>query len=329
MVKTKNRRKKSMGGLLLTFTTIVLAIFALISALKSTGLLFGDRDKSKSTMPTTLTSPAASITPVVSATATKEKDTTPGVTTPEIIRNPGQLNISELEKLDNKTLAWWIKLNGEYRTPETTPEIMDILKNHEGYYVVDTSVKKVYLTFDEGYENGYTGKILDTLKENNVRALFFITSGYLKNSAELVRRMVEEGHEVGNHSVNHKSMPSITDMTVFESEIENLTNSFKNLFDKDMLYFRPPMGEYSVRSLEATSQLGYKSVFWSFAYEDWNVDKQKGADNAYNVCMKNIHNGAIYLLHAVSKDNADALDRIIKGIRAQGYEIGDPLDIGR
>jgi len=186
----------------------------------------------------------------------------------------------------------------------------------------DTNNKKIYLTFDEGYENGYTGSILNTLKACNVPAVFFITGPYLKDHEELVERMIKEGHSVGNHTVNHPSLPSVSDQVIRE-EVTKLDNNFYQKFNEHMVFFRAPKGEYSERTLKITSDMGYVNLFWSLAYDDWYRDKVRGKEYAHDVITKNLHNGAIILLHAVSKDNKDALPDIIKSAREQGYEFGD------
>lgn len=223
---------------------------------------------------------------------------------------------------DNKLLRWGISRRPDNQTPAADPGAPELIKQYGGIYIGDTSKKKIYLTFDEGYENGYTGKILDVLRNNNVKAVFFITGPYLKDHQDLVRRMVEEGHSVGNHTIHHPSLPSVNDKQL-EEELLGLDRAFKEKFDQNMKFLRPPKGEYSERTLALSQKLGYCNLFWSFAYDDWYKDKSRGADYAYAIVDRNLHNGAVLLLHAVSKDNADALDRIIKGARAKGYEIGD------
>jgi len=226
----------------------------------------------------------------------------------------------------NKLLRWGISRKKDHMPPDADPGAPQLLAKYGGIYIGDTSEKKIYLTFDEGYENGYTAKILDVLRDNNVRAVFFITGPYLKQHQDLVRRMVEEGHIVGNHTVHHPSLPSLNDEEL-EEEVLGLERAFYEKFGRKMKYLRPPKGEYSERTLAITQKLGYRNLFWSFAYDDWYRDKIRGADYAYNIVMRNLHNGAVLLLHAVSKDNAEALDRIIKGAREMGYEIGDVDDI--
>ncbi len=261
------------------------------------------------------------INPTATPVPTDNTDIEPsGSVQPEVSERVGKLDSEVLDKLDNTTKGWWISLNKEHKTPTIPGDIKDLIDKYDGYYVADTSEKVVYLTFDEGYENGYTPMILDTLKENDVKSVFFITSQFLNQNSDLVQRMLDEGHIIGNHSVNHPSMPD-KDYDGIIKEICGLEDMFAEKFGKGFNYFRPPQGNYSERTLAATQQLGYKTIFWSFAYDDWDVTKVRGADYAYNKVMDNLHNGAIYLLHAVSKDNAEGLDKIIKGIREEGYEI--------
>lgn len=235
------------------------------------------------------------------------------------------LDFAMLDTLDNTRLAWGLRLNNRHEVPEVPVRTKELLAKYDGVYTGDTSEKVIYLTFDEGYENGYTPMILDTLKANDVKSIFFVTGPYIKSQPELVQRMLDEGHLVGNHTIKHPSLPTISNEAL-ENELYGLEKQFVDAFGKGFRYMRPPMGEYSEKVLAAARQLGYKTVFWSFAYLDYDVNNQKGPDNAYNVVMNNLHNGAVILLHAVSKDNAEALDRIIKGIREQGYEIR-PFDL--
>jgi len=231
------------------------------------------------------------------------------------------------ETVYNSTIrSWGIKRKPNGQIPDADPGAPELLEKYGGIYIGDTSKKEIYLTFDEGYENGYTSKILDVLRDNNVKAVFFITGPYLKEHQDLVRRMVEEGHYVGNHTISHPSLPTL-DNARLEEEVLGLDRVFYEKFNQHMKFLRPPKGEYSERSLALTSKLGYCNMFWSFAYDDWYRDKIRGPEYAYNKVMENLHNGAILLLHAVSKDNADALDMIIKGARERGYTFGDPINL--
>ncbi len=228
----------------------------------------------------------------------------------------------------NNLLRWGILRKGFGKTPDADPGAPELLNKYGALYIGDTEKNEIYLTFDEGYENGYTPKILDVLKENNVKAVFFITGPYLSEHQDLVRRMVEEGHIIGNHSIHHPSLPSVDDKTL-EEEILGLDRAFFEKFGKHMQFLRPPKGEYSERTLAITQKLGYVNLFWSFAYDDWYKDKIRGAQYAYDKVMNNLHNGEVMLLHAVSKDNADALDMIIRGARSKGFEFADPSNLLR
>ncbi len=217
----------------------------------------------------------------------------------------------------NDRKSWWFSRN----TTKTPPSAqMDInISQYDAYYLGDVSRKVIYLTFDEGYENGCTSQILDTLKANDVPAAFFVTKSYIESEPELVKRMVNEGHVVGNHSVTHPDLTALTDEQIAE-EINGCAEYFKEVTGQDMPpFFRPPEGVYSIRTLEKTQQLGYKTIFWSFAYRDWVTDDQPGKEAAFNNIINYSHNGCIMLLHAVSQSNTEALDSAIKELKAQGY----------
>ncbi|HEX2947305.1 MAG TPA: polysaccharide deacetylase family protein [Clostridia bacterium] len=228
--------------------------------------------------------------------------------------------------LSNKVIGWGISRRPDNQTPAADPGAPALLKKYGGAYLGNTDSKVIYLTFDEGYENGYTPMILDTLRDNNVKAIFFITGPYLNGHQELVRRMVEEGHYVGNHTIHHPSLPSLGDSQL-EEELLGLDRAFKEKFGENMQFLRPPKGEYSERTLALTQKLGYCNLFWSFAYDDWYRDRYRGAQYVYDIVMRNLHNGAVLLLHAVSRDNAQALDSIIKGAKEKGYTVGDPKEL--
>jgi len=223
--------------------------------------------------------------------------------------------------LSNKKIGWGIKREKDHKTPDLGAENLKLLEQYNGVGIGDINSNKVYLTFDEGYEAGYTEQILNTLKVNNVQATFFITAHYVNSQPELVRKMIDEGHIIGNHTVNHKSMPDLTDEKI-KKEIMDLHTSVYEKFGYEMKYIRPPMGEFSERTLEIINKLGYKTVMWSLAYDDWDENKQGREEYAEEKILENIHNGAIILLHGNSKDNANVLDNCIKEIRNMGYEFG-------
>lgn len=179
--------------------------------------------------------------------------------------------------------------------------------------------KNILLTFDQGYENGYTAQILDTLKEKKVKAVFFLLQDYAERNPELVQRMIDEGHIVGNHSVSHYSMP---DLSVEEcrQEIEGLQEYMKQNFGVTMKLFRPPMGEFSEQSLSVTKDCGLSTMLWSFAYADWDVNAQPDPAQAKEKLIGAAHEGAVYLLHSVSQTNAEVLGEVIDGIRDEGFE---------
>ncbi len=263
-------------------------------------------------------------TPTPTPTPSHSPQNIPSQPVPKVAAGE-KLKFDVIDKLDNTKYSWWLSLNNQHKTPGFPSQAKKFVEKHDGIYIGDTTRKIVYLTFDEGYENGYTSKILDVLKADNVKSIFFVTGPYIKEHPELVKRMLDEGHLVGNHTINHPSLPTVSD-TALENELYGLEKQFSAQYGKGFKYMRPPMGEYSEKVLVAAQQLGYKTVFWSYAYKDYDVNDQKGADYAYKMVMNNLHNGAVYLLHAVSKDNAEALDRIIKDLRAEGYTIS-PFDL--
>nr|WP_243647103.1 delta-lactam-biosynthetic de-N-acetylase [Scopulibacillus darangshiensis] len=214
---------------------------------------------------------------------------------------------------------WYFKPSKDNKPATTEPEYEALLNKYNGIYIGNTSKKIIYLTFDNGYEAGYTDDILDTLKAEHVPAAFFITGHYIKDQPELVKRMVEEGHIVGNHSWGHPDLSKISNAK-YKTELEKLKMAYTELTGKtQMKYLRPPRGTFSKQSLKMADKLGYTSVFWSFAYKDWMRNEQKGPDYAYKNIMKRVHPGAVMLLHTVSKDNAEALGRVIEDLKKKGY----------
>lgn len=228
-------------------------------------------------------------------------------------------NIQEIEGLSNKKIGWGIKRNDNHEQPDVGSKNREILDKYNGYCLGNKDSKKVYLTFDEGYEAGYTEKILAVLKENDVKATFFITAHYVNTKPELVQKMIDEGHIIGNHTVNHKSMPDLDNNTI-KKEVMDLHTAIYEKYKYEMKYIRPPKGEYSQRTLAFTNTLGYKTVMWSFAYDDWDENKQGRESYAKEKILNNVHNGAIILLHGNSKDNTNVLDECIKEIKKMGYE---------
>lgn len=234
------------------------------------------------------------------------------------------LNIGAITKCiisDTTELNWYYvhRKNGE--VPETPKESASFLKDNGGYFIGDTENKILYLTFDEGYERGNTPAILDTLKKLNIKAAFFVVKPYIDTCPEIVKRMVDEGHLVCNHSSHHPSMPSIKDINKFKKEFREVEESFKNLTGQDIpKFFRPPMGKYSKFSLVQTKNLGYKTVFWSFAYRDWMIDSQPSTSEGIKKIKNGVFPGCIMLLHAVSDTNTQILEQVLSDLQKEGYE---------
>ncbi len=223
--------------------------------------------------------------------------------------------------LSNTKCAWGFRRMKDAMQPEFSADYVKPLDEYGGIYVGNKDEKVIYLTFDEGYENGYTTKILDTLKEKEAPAIFFVTMPYVKQNKELVQRMIDEGHIVGNHTVNHPSMPEVLDDEKVKKEVMDLHDYVKENFNYEMSYIRPPKGEYSERTVKICKDLGYTTVLWSAAYDDWDVKKQDRLEYAKKMILNNLHNGCVMLLHAVSKDNTTLLPEVIDEIRNQGYEL--------
>jgi peptidoglycan-N-acetylmuramic acid deacetylase len=180
--------------------------------------------------------------------------------------------------------------------------------------------KRIIITFDQGYENGYTEKILDTLKEKNAKAIFFLTGDYAKKERAIVQRMINEGHVLGNHGMKHASLPTLSDEAA-EEEIMLLHEYVMNNYGYQMQYFRCPCGEYSEAALETVQKCGYKTVFWSSAYVDWKTDAQPEPSASLKKLLDMAHGGEILLLHSVSSTNAEILGDVIDGFRAKGYTV--------
>jgi len=217
--------------------------------------------------------------------------------------------------LSLKCIGWGFRRteNG----PEFTKEQIHIMKKYSCIFKENTEEKTIYLTFDEGYENGYTSVILDTLREKDVKAAFFVTGPYVKENPELIKRMAEEGHIIGNHTVNHPSLPTINDINILKNELYGLDRLIYDICGEKTTFLRPPKGEYSEYILAVTKDLGYTNVFWSQAYVDW--DNKVSSTEAFEKITKNIHPGCVLLLHAVSKGNAEALKDVIEYARKEGY----------
>lgn len=199
----------------------------------------------------------------------------------------------------------------------------DQLRQYQAAYIGNVGEKVLYLTFDAGYENGCTAKILDTLKEKQVPAAFFLVGNYIRQSPDLVRRMVAEGHTVGNHTMHHYDMSRLSDKAAFAKELTDLEALYKETVGQELpKYYRPPQGIYSEENLKMAQELGYKTLFWSLAYVDWNNDAQPTREAAFAKLLPRTHNGAVVLLHSTSKTNAEILGELIDKWKAMGYRFG-------
>ena len=228
--------------------------------------------------------------------------------------------------LDCTPINWYCTRNREHRQPLAAPELR-IVEKYNGYYIDkkhgdDHDDKVIYLTFDAGYENGNVERILDTLAKENVRGAFFILGNLITKNTDLVKRMADEGHTVCNHTNRHKDMTAISTQEL-KKELDDLEALYKEYTGYEMAkYYRPPEGRFNESSLQYVSELGYKTVFWSFAYADWDNQKQLSADAAKKKILDNIHNGAVILLHPTSATNAEILGDVIRELKSQGFRFG-------
>lgn len=214
--------------------------------------------------------------------------------------------------------SWGLSFREEGKPPVADVSAQELGK-YDAYYIDDTAQKVLYLTFDAGYENGNTPAILDALKKHNAPACFFIVGHYLESSPKLVKRMLEEGHLVGNHSYHH---PDMTQMSKeeFAQELGDLENLYQETFGQEMAkLYRPPQGKFSENNLKIAQELGYKTFFWSLAYVDWDVDRQPSHEDALEKLTRRVHPGAVVLLHSTSKTNGEILDEILTKWEQMGY----------
>ena len=216
--------------------------------------------------------------------------------------------------------GWGFRKNPNHLPPDIG-RYSETIKDTNSYFIGDE--KNIYLTFDAGYDNGNLEGILDVLKDKKVQATFFVTGDFVNRFSDLTKRMVEEGHIVANHSYSHRTINSLSKEEL-SSDLKKLEDDFEKVTGEKMVkVFRPPKGEFDRNSLMSLKELGYKTVFWSIAYEDWSKEHQKGKDYSYNSVINNLHPGAIILMHTVSTSNKEALPDIIDEIRNQGYEFSD------
>ena len=215
--------------------------------------------------------------------------------------------------------AWGLSFRQENTAP-IGPANSEELARFNAAYVGNTQEKVIYLTFDAGYENGCTEKILDVLKKHQIKAAFFLVGNYIEKNADLVRRMVAEGHIVGNHTMHHPDMSKLETKEDFAKELTDLEELYRSITGEEMAkYYRPPQGIYSKDNLRYAKELGYKTVFWSLAYVDWNNDKQPSADTAFSKLLPRTHNGAVVLLHSTSQTNAEIMDELLTRWEEMGY----------
>ena len=187
----------------------------------------------------------------------------------------------------------------------------------------DSEEKKIYLTFDAGYENGNIDKILNVLEKENVKATFFILENLIYSNKQLVEQMIKDGHLIGNHTCKHKDMSKVADIEIFRRELADLEVQFERNFGVKMSkFYRPPEGKFSIENLQWAEKLGYKTVMWSFAYADWDNCKQMSSEKALDKILSNLHNGEVMLLHPTSSTNAEIMETLIKELKNRGYVFG-------
>ena len=223
-----------------------------------------------------------------------------------------------------ETGSWGLSFRSEGAAPIGPASTAQLSKYDAAY--LGSAEKVIYLTFDAGYENGCTAKILDVLKDHNAPGTFFLVGNYIEKNADLVRRMVEEGHTVGNHTMHHYDMSKLTEKEAFQKELTDLENLYKEVIGQEMpKYYRPPQGIYSEKNLQMAQEMGYKTVFWSLAYVDWNNDSQPTAEYAFSKLLPRTHDGMVVLLHSTSATNAQILDELLTKWEDLGYRLA-PID---
>ena len=226
--------------------------------------------------------------------------------------------IFNLYPKESGAYGWGFKKNTDGKIPDIG-KYEKILDDHSVFYADKQTKNDIYLTFDNGYEAGYTTDILDILLEEDVPATFFVTGHYVEQEPKLIKRMVEDGHIIGNHSYHHPDFTSMSKKEI-EEELQLVEDAISDVTDYDeMKYVRPPRGTFNNQTLKWSSELGYISVFWSLAFKDWEKNRQQGEQYAFDNIMEQVHPGAIILLHTVSEDNAEALEKVIQQLKKDGY----------
>lgn len=242
-------------------------------------------------------------------------------------RESPDVSTNKSVKMVSKEGNWGLGF-GKDGMPPTGNATADELKKMDTYYIGDTKQKVIYLTFDCGFENGNTEPILAALKKHNAKATFFVVGNYIETSPDLVKKMLEEGHIVGNHTMHHPNMSKISTMEAFKKEMGDLEQLYKQATGKEIMkFYRPPQGKYSEENLKMAKELGYKTFFWSLAYVDWYQDKQPTKEQAFDKLLKRIHPGAIVLLHNTSKTNGEIIDELLTKWEEMGYTFGDIKDL--
>ncbi len=230
--------------------------------------------------------------------------------------------------LSNKAQGWGYSKSVNHKTPSVSKGTIKLLAKYDGYYVYNTDEKIIYLTFDLGYDNGYTDKILNVLKKHHINATFFVCKGTITGNPKAIKRMVTEGHVVANHTVNHIPFYKQSKSSL-EEELQGVEKAYEEVTGDQMLKIvRPPEGGYSEKSLAITKDLGYTSVFWSIALpNDWNLDKQPSRKATLSLFKNQHHKGAIVLLHGVSPVVANNLDTMLTQLEDEDYEFGLVTDM--
>ena len=215
--------------------------------------------------------------------------------------------------------SWGLSFQEEGKRPVGNATIEE-LSRYNAFYAENTEEKKIYLTFDAGYENGNTPAILNALKRHNVQATFFVVGNFLRDNPELVKQMLKEGHTIGNHTFHHPDMSQIATKETFSRELKSVEALYKDITGKSMTrFYRPPQGKYSTENLQMAKDMGYHTFFWSLAYVDWLADAQPSKEEAFDKLLGRIHPGAIVLLHNTSRTNGEILDELLAKWEEMGY----------
>ncbi len=255
--------------------------------------------------------------------AGRREDSGPVVVTDGETALPADASAAVPVSTDN----WGLSFQQEGAAPVGNASAEELAK-YDAWYLGDTGKKVIYLTFDCGYENGYTGQILDALKKHGAPAAFFVVGNMVETAPDIIRRMAAEGHIVGNHTYHHPDMSKISDQASFQAELEALETVYQETVGEDLpKFYRPPQGKYNQENLRQAQALGYKTILWSLAYVDWYVDDQPTAEQAYGKLLPRIHDGAIVLLHSTSKTNAEILDDLLTKWEGMGYTFASLEDL--